>query len=272
MTAPVNVAAPPAANAGQVVTTPPPRLVRLDRPGRLAGVGLTQVVAGQTGLTALAVGIGVWSRGHGPGRWAWLTVGVVVALLAAATLIRRDGRWLSEWALIRTRWWLRRRRGGHSPTGAVAAVPAPSVSARTVSGPAPGTGPIMLGGSTGVPADLAAVLPGVKASAFVDRAARRHGLLFDGAEWTAVLAVSAPDQVVELGSAAARVPLRVLAAGLEDRGIRLRTVQLLSVTAPLRVDLDLASEAAAIARRRSPGTNPPGSLVSCMKPSRSRNC
>jgi type VII secretion protein EccE len=264
MTAPVNVAAPPAAPAGQVVTPRPlrpVRLIRLDRPGRLAGVGLVQVVGVQVGLTLLLVGIGIVTQEPGAGRWVWLSVGVLAALVAAANLVRWDGRWPSEWALIRFRWWMRRRRLTASTTPAAATVSAPTVSAPALSGPsvsassvsaaAVSTGSIALGGSTGVPADLAVVLPGLKVSGFVDRAARRHGLLFDGIEWTAVLAVAPPDQVVEFDGAPTRVPMRVLAASLEDRGIRLRTIQVLSVTAPLRAGVDLASGTAGVARRRS---------------------
>ncbi len=77
-------------------------------------------------------------------------------------------------------------------------------------------------------------MPGVEVVEVIDRAGVRHGLIRDGEEWAAVLGLPTGQHVVDVADPqeAPRIPWSVLAAALDDRGVRLRAVQLVRLAVP----------------------------------------
>lgn len=198
-------------------------------------IGVAQVVLWEA--TVLAAGT-LALRPVGTAR----IVGIVLAVLlvmavVAATAVRVRGRWLYEWVLIR----LRLRRCGPRPAPSTA----PQVSA-TAPAAAPRSGPAVAADATAV-INVAAIkaaaamagtsaMPTLEIVEVTDRAGVRHGLVRVAQGWVAVLQVPTDHDVVSVGdtdptSEPAVVPWSVLAAALDDRGVRLQAVQVVRLVA-----------------------------------------
>ncbi len=187
-------------------------------------VGIGQVVLWEA--TVLAAGtMALRPTGRSAVVGAVLAVLLVVGVLTA-TAVRVRGRWLYQWALIR---WRLRRSGPRVAASAVA----PQVSATAVAGrtAADATAAISLPtlAATGIVAG-SSVMPTLEVTEVTDRAGVRHGLVRVSQGWVAVLQVPTDNDVVTVGDLdpAAVLPVlpwSVLAAALDDRGVRLQAVQ-----------------------------------------------
>ncbi len=192
------------------------RMVPLPRATSLAGIAVGQVVVWQA--TALAVAALVL-RPAGNAQVVGAVGGVLlVSAVVALTAVPVRGRWLYRWVPVYARSYLARR---HARGRAAAA------AAATAAGAAAGP-------TAAQPSLLSRLVPGVEVVEVIDRAGVRHGLIRDGEEWAAVLGLPTGQHVVDVADPqeAPRIPWSVLAAALDDRGVRLRAVQLVRLAVP----------------------------------------
>jgi type VII secretion protein EccE len=194
-------------------------------------IGIAQVVLWEA--TLLVAGT-VALRPVGTARIVGLVVAsLLMVAMVVATAVPVRGRWLYEWALIR----LRLRRSGPRPARSAVAPQVSVAAPGQLSGP--GSGPAVapdvtaainlpaLDGAPGVAG--ASALPTLEILEVTDRAGARHGLVRVTQGWAAVLQVPTDHDVVSVGEAdlvqPAVMPWSVLAAALDDRGVRLQAVQ-----------------------------------------------
>lgn len=181
----------------------------------LAGIAVGQVVVWQvTALVAAALVL----RTDGGARIAGsLAAALLVIAVVGLSAVRVKGRWLFRWAPV----YLRSHLAGRQSRAAAGTVP-PAAPDQ-----APPQPVVQL-------SLLTRLLPGVEVVEVTDRAGVRHGLVKDGAEWAAVLSLPTGQYVVDLadGQDGPRIPWSVLGGALDDRGVRLRAVQVVRLAVP----------------------------------------
>ncbi len=181
----------------------------------LAGIAVGQVVVWQ--VTALAAAALVLRTDGGARIAGSLAAAVLVIAVVGLTAVRVRGRWLYRWAPV----YLLSHLAGRQGPAAAKAVVQPSLLTR--------------------------LLPGIEVVEVTDRAGVRHGLVKDGGQWAAVLSLPTGQHVVDVtdGQDGPRIPWSVLGGALDDRGVRLRAVQVVRLAVPtVPSGLDPASPAA----------------------------
>ncbi|WP_127783958.1 type VII secretion protein EccE [Rhodococcus sp. X156] len=172
----------------------------------VAGLPLTNLVVAEVGAAATLLVLALSTR-----LWPLAALLGVVALALAAT--RRHGRWLTQWVVILVRFVLRGRSRAVEP-----AATDPSVTgSRTDAG-------ALAGAADPRVALLRLLVDDLVVASGTDHEQQPIGLAWHDGTWTATVAIDPVPAMVSAVGAHTDIPLRGLAATLDDRGVVLDSI------------------------------------------------